>query len=306
MDAHRPVLLAEVLEQLDIKTDGVYVDGTFGRGGHAHELLGRLGSGGRLLAFDRDPEAVAAAHRAYGDDSRFTIKRGSFSMLERAAQDLELNGRVDGVLVDLGVSSPQLDDAQRGFSFSADGPLDMRMDPEAGPSAAEWLAVVNERELARVLYEYGEERHSRRIARAIVRQRETGPLCRTGELAALVARCIPSREKSKHPATRTFQAIRIAINGELDELESFLEQCPRVLRPGGRLCAITFHSLEDRMVKRFLRGPVEHPGPRGLPPPAASGPRMRAVGKPIRASAAETAANPRARSATLRVGERAA
>lgn len=303
MDAHRPVLLAEALEQLRIEPDGVYVDGTFGRGGHAHELLGRLGPGGRLLAFDRDPEAVAAAHQAFGDDRRFTITRGSFSMLERVAQDLELSARVDGVLVDLGVSSPQLDDAKRGFSFSADGPLDMRMDPDAGPSAAEWLEAVDERELARVLYEYGEERHSRRIARAIVRQRESEPLRSTAELAALVARCLPSRERSKHPATRTFQAIRIAVNGELDELEAFLDQCPRVLRPGGRLCAITFHSLEDRMVKRFFRGPVEHAGPRGLPPPTASGPRMRAVGKPIRPAIAETRSNPRARSATLRVGE---
>lgn len=306
MDAHRPVLLAEAVEQLRIDADGVYVDGTYGRGGHARELLARLGSGGRLLAFDRDPDAVAAANESFGDDDRFTIKRGSFSMLERVAQDLELNGRVDGVLVDLGVSSPQLDDAHRGFSFSADGPLDMRMDPESGPSAAEWLASVDERELARVLYEYGDERYSRRIARAIVQQRATAPPSRTAELAALVARCIPSREKSKHPATRTFQAIRIAVNGELEELEMLLDQCPRILRPGGRLCAITFHSLEDRIVKRFLRGPVSHSGPRGLPPPEAAGPRMRAVGKPIRPSAAETGSNPRARSATLRVGERAA
>lgn len=306
MHGHLPVLLTEVLERLDVRADGVYVDGTFGRGGHARAILDRLGADGRLLAFDRDPDAVRAAEEAFGSDRRFTIRRGSFAMLERTAQELDLIGKVDGILVDLGVSSPQIDEARRGFSFAADGPLDMRMDPDHGISAADWLATVPEAELARVLREYGEERFARRIARRVVERRAENPITRTSELAELVARAIPTREPGKHPATRTFQAVRIAVNGELDELAALLPQCARVLKPGGRLCAIAFHSLEDRMVKRFLRGPMQVDGPRGLPPPEHDGPRLRPLGRAIRPSAEETAANPRARSAVLRVAERVA
>lgn len=306
MYAHQPVLLTEVLEHLDVRADGVYVDGTFGRGGHARALLDRLGPEGRLIAFDKDPEAVAAAQLALGGDERFTIMRGSFAMLERTAQDLGLTGAIDGVFVDLGVSSPQLDDGARGFSFSSDGPLDMRMDPDAGLSASQWLDTVDEKQLAQVLREYGEERFAGRIARIVLQRHRESPITRTAELAEIVAGAVPRREPGKHPATRTFQAIRIAVNGELDELEVLLPQVARVLRPGGRLCVIAFHSLEDRMVKRFLRGPVQTEGPRGLPLPPRTGPYLRPLGRAVRPGAAELAANPRARSAVLRTGERAA
>ncbi len=305
MQEHLPVLLAEVLEQLQVRPGGVYVDGTFGRGGHAREVLARIGPGGRLVAFDRDPDAVSVATREFGSDGRFMIERAAFTNLERKAAEWGLTGTVDGILVDLGVSSPQLDDAERGFSFLADGPLDMRMDPDSGVSAAEWLQHTPESELLRVLREYGEERFARRIVRAIVARRATSPMTRTSELAELVASAVPSREPGKHPATRTFQAVRIAVNGELDELEAFLPQCARVLKPGGRLCVISFHSLEDRMVKRFLRGPSEPTdGPRGLPRIVADGPRMRPLGRAIRAGRDELSSNPRARSAVLRTGER--
>lgn len=303
---HQPVLLTEALAQLAVRADGVYVDATFGRGGHARGILGALAPDGRLLAFDRDPEAVAAAERELGADPRFTVTRGSFSMMERTVEEAGLLGRVDGILADLGVSSPQLDDASRGFSFVADGPLDMRMDPDSGVSAAEWLARVSEQEFLRVLWEYGEEKFARRIVRAVLARRDEAPITRTADLAEVVAGAVPTREPGKHPATRTFQAIRIAVNAELDELEAFLPQCARVLRPGGVLCAISFHSLEDRIVKRFLRGPAEPPGPRGLPRPERSGPHLKPRGRAIKPGAAEIAANARARSAVLRVGERAA
>lgn len=307
MDAtHQPVLLAEVLAQIGLRADGCYVDATFGRGGHSRALMAGLGPGGRLLAFDRDPEAVAAATAAFGGDPRFTMTRGTFSMLERTVQEMGLIGKVDGILADLGVSSPQLDDARRGFSFAADGPLDMRMDPDSGVSAAEWIATVGESELVRVLREYGEERFARRIARGILQRRAEHAFTTTADLAESVARAVPGREPGKHPATRTFQAIRIAVNRELDELAAFLPQCPRVLRVGGRLCVISFHSLEDRQVKRFLRGPTSHDGPRGLPLPENSGARLKPVGRAIRAGDAELRTNPRARSAVLRVGERVA
>lgn len=305
-DIHRPVLLKEALAQLAVRPDGVYVDATFGRGGHARAILAQLGPAGRLLAFDRDPEAVAAAESGFGADPRFAVTRGSFSMMERTVADMGYTARVDGILADLGVSSPQLDDAARGFSFIADGPLDMRMDPDAGVSAAEWIARVSEQEFLRVLWEYGEEKFARRIVRAVLARRDEAPITRTMELADIVAGAVPTREPGKHPATRTFQAIRIAVNAELDELEAFLPQCARVLRPSGVLCVIAFHSLEDRIVKRFLRGPSEPPGPRGLPRHERTGPRLRPRGKPIRPGAAETGANPRARSAVLRIGERAA
>lgn len=306
MHAHQPVLLTEVLEHLNVRADGVYVDGTFGRGGHARALLGQLGTNGRLLAFDKDPEAVAAAQQAFGGDERFTIRRGSFAMLERTAQELDLTGAIDGVFVDLGVSSPQLDDGSRGFSFSSDGPLDMRMDPDAGVSAAQWLDTVDEKEFVRVLREYGEERFAGRIARVVLERHRAERITRTLELAEIVAGAVPRREPGKHPATRTFQAIRIAVNAELDDLDALLVQVPRVLRPGGRLCVIAFHSLEDRMVKRCLRGPVQMDGPRGLPLPARIGPYLRPLGRAVHPGAAEIKANPRARSAVLRTGERAA
>jgi 16S rRNA (cytosine1402-N4)-methyltransferase len=303
---HQPVLLAEVLEGLRIRTDGIYVDGTFGRGGHAGAILAELGPQGRLLAMDRDPEAVQSAQRQFGDDPRFEIEQGAFTMLNRLVSQRRLTGRVNGMLLDLGVSSPQLDDARRGFSFTDDGPLDMRMDPGAGISAAQWLAQAGEREISNVLFEFGEERHARRIARAIVRTRDAAPLRTTRQLAELIADAVPQREPHKHPATRSFQAIRIFINRELEELQSVLEQAPDILVREGRLAVISFHSLEDRIVKRFIREEYrgEQPPP-GLPMSgAAHVPRLRPVGKAIRPGRAEIAVNPRARSAVLRIAER--
>lgn len=307
--AHEPVLLDACLEGLAIKADGYYVDGTFGRGGHAAAVLERLGRAGRLLAFDKDPAAVAAARERFGGDARFRIVHGSFTMLEQVVEDEGRVGKVSGVLLDLGVSSPQLDDPARGFSFQSEGPLDMRMNPEAGPSVAEWLAAADEADIANVIFEFGEERFSRRIARAIVARREEQPLVTTRDLAELVAAAVPTREKGKHPATRTFQALRIHINKELDDLDAVLAQCVRVLAPGGRLCAISFHSLEDRRVKRFIRdhsraAPPPRGLPRGLPLPEPAAPQLRAVGKAQTAGAAELSRNPRSRSAVLRCAER--
>ena len=250
---HQPVLLAEVLTGLSIKPDGIYVDGTFGRGGHAGAILAVLGPEGRLLAMDRDPEAIRSAEQQFGDDPRFEIVQGAFTMLSNMIAQRQLQGRVNGLLLDLGVSSPQLDDASRGFSFSEDGPLDMRMDPASGISAAKWLETASESEISRVLKTYGEERFSRRIARSIVETRHESPLQTTRQLAGLVAAAVPVREKNKHPATRSFQAIRIFINSELDEIAAVLDQVIEVLAPQGRLAVISFHSLEDRIVKRFIR-----------------------------------------------------
>lgn len=291
-----------------MRSGGCYVDGTFGRGGHSAAILGRLGVAGRLLAFDKDPDAVAAAQRRFGEDPRFRIVHGSFTMLRRIVAEEQRLGRVDGVLLDLGVSSPQLDEAARGFSFQSEGPLDMRMDTSAGETVAEWLAHAAEEDIVRVLFEFGEERFARRIARAILARRAEAPLATTRELAELVADAVPTRERGKHPATRTFQALRIHINKELDELDDVLAQALQVLAPGGRLCVISFHSLEDRRVKRFMRDHSRPPpppkgAPRGLPivtPP----PLLRAVAKAVRAGAEEVARNPRARSATLRIAER--
>ncbi|HYW02709.1 MAG TPA: 16S rRNA (cytosine(1402)-N(4))-methyltransferase RsmH [Gammaproteobacteria bacterium] len=305
---HQPVLLARVVEAMAIKADGLYVDGTYGRGGHADAILASLGPGGRLYAIDRDPQAAAAARRRHGQDPRFRLVRAPFSELARLADGCGLGGVVDGILLDLGVSSPQLDESARGFSFLRDGPLDMRMDPERGESAADWLARAGESEIARVLREYGEERHARRIARAIVSTRAGRPLLRTGDLAALIERVAPSRERHKHPATRTFQALRIFINGELEELEAVLPQCLDVLRAGGRLVVVSFHSLEDRIVKRFMRNRARvDPALARLPsvPPEAR-PRLRVLGKAARASEDEVRENPRARSAVLRVAEKLA
>jgi len=304
--AHQPVLLAEVLEGLDIQPDGIYVDGTFGRGGHAGAILGELGPQGRLLAMDRDPEAVQSAETQFGNDPRFEIAQGAFTMLGHLVAERRLQGRVNGLLLDLGVSSPQLDNPARGFSFSDDGPLDMRMDPGSGPSAAQWLARAGEEEIGHVLRTFGEERFARRIARRIVQARKQQPLETTRQLAELIAAAVPVREQHKHPATRSFQAIRIYINREIEELENVLEQVPDMLANRGRLAVISFHSLEDRIVKRFIRR--EYRGEQtlpGLPLPAVGHqPRLRPVGKVQRPGIAETTVNPRARSAVLRVAER--
>jgi len=303
---HEPVLLAEVLTGLSIKPDGVYVDGTFGRGGHAGAILAVLGPEGRLLAMDRDPEAVQSAEQQFGTDPRFEIEQGAFTMLSKVVARRQLQGRVNGLLLDLGVSSPQLDDASRGFSFSEDGPLDMRMDPSSGISASQWLETAAESEISRVLKTFGEERFSRRIARAIVETRHADPLRTTRQLAELVAAAVPVREKNKHPATRSFQAIRIFVNNELDEITAVLDQVIEVLAPHGRLAVISFHSLEDRIVKRFIRD--EYRGEQAPPEFPLAGmdyvPRLKPVGKAIRASDAEVQHNPRARSAVLRVAER--
>jgi 16S rRNA (cytosine1402-N4)-methyltransferase len=303
---HQPVLLAEVLTGLSIKPDGVYVDGTFGRGGHAGAILAVLGPQGRLLAMDRDPEAVQSAEQQFGADPRFEIEQGAFTMLSEVVAQRQLQGRVNGLLLDLGVSSPQLDDASRGFSFSADGPLDMRMDPSSGSSASEWLETASESDIARVLKTYGEERFSRRIARSIVEVRDASPLRTTRQLAELIAAAVPVREKNKHPATRSFQAIRIYINNELDEITAVLGQGVEVLAPQGRMAVISFHSLEDRIVKRFIRD--EYRGEQPPPEFPLAGmdyvPRMRPVGRAIRAGEVEVNSNPRARSAVLRVAER--
>ena len=295
------------MEGLRVVQDGTYLDGTFGRGGHARGVLQRLGGGGRLLLMDKDPEAIAVAEREFGADARVAIRRGSFGDL--GLWDAAQAG-LDGVLLDLGVSSPQLDVAERGFSFGKDGPLDMRMDPDAGESAAQWLARADEREIADVLWTYGEERMSRRIARAIVARRAERPLQRTAELAELIASVVPRTRhagsgKEIHPATRSFQAIRIHVNRELDDLERGLDAAHATLKPGGRLAVISFHSLEDRIVKRFITAQAKAPpGNRRLPEATAFVPTLRMVGDATRARADELAGNPRARSAVLRVAER--
>jgi 16S rRNA (cytosine1402-N4)-methyltransferase len=306
--AHAPVLLGEVLEALAVHAAGCYLDATLGRGGHAAAILERLGEAGRLLAVDRDPEAIRAGRQRFVGDERVSIARGNFAELQRIAGEAGFAAGFDGVLLDVGVSSPQLDDPARGFSFLRDGPLDMRMDPDSGESAAEWLAHVSERDLVKVLREYGEERHARRIARALLQARAEAPIETTGRLAALIAAAVPGREPGKHPATRSFQAIRIYINDELGALDAALAESLALLKPGGRLCVISFHSLEDRRVKRFIRDHSQVAEPwRGLPEiPAHAQPLLRPVGKAVRASEAEVAANPRARSAVLRAAERLA
>ncbi len=306
---HVPVLLGPVLDGLNIRKDGVYVDGTFGRGGHSSAILGLLGEFGSLIAIDRDPQAIASAPKALTDDPRFELLRSEIAELEKTMEDRGLTGNVDGLLLDLGVSSPQLDEAGRGFSFLRDGPLDMRMDPEKDISAAEWLASVEEQELRRTLKRFGEEAHAHRVARAIIAMRENTPIVRTTQLAEVVAAAVPAktRGKRKHPATKTFQAIRIAINDELGQLEAVLEQSLRVLKKGGRLCVISFHSLEDRIVKRFMRDHSREPEQyRGMPDiPTEFLPALRTIGKMISATDDEIAANVRARSARLRIAERA-
>lgn len=301
---HQPVLLQEAISALRIRPEGRYVDCTFGRGGHSREILARLTEQGRLLSLDKDPQAIAAGRVQSGPDSRLTLMQGSFAELEQWIHGWGADDGLDGVLFDLGVSSPQLDDPERGFSFMEDGPLDMRMDPTRGESAAEWLARAPEREISRVIWEFGEERHARRIARSIVMAREQQPLLRTSQLAELVEKTIGRKER-KHPATRCFQAIRIHINNEMADLAQGLEAAIRQLRPGGRLVAISFHSLEDRLVKRTLRE-AARPGRvrRDLPDPPDQAPTLKLIGKAIRPSENEISANPRARSAVMRVAEK--
>ena len=303
---HAPVLLEESLEALAIREDGIYVDCTFGRGGHSAAILARLGERGRLIALDRDADAVTSASERIGKDPRFVIEHASFDRLAEIAARHGIAGKVDGVLLDLGVSSPQLDDARRGFSFMNDGPLDMRMDVGSGMSAAEWLGDASEREIRDVLRTYGEERFAGRIAHAIVQARQEAPLVTTLQLARLVEKAVPRREKGKHPATRTFQAVRIRINRELEQLETVLGQVLDVLASGGRLAVISFHSLEDRIAKRLLKKHSSPPKlPRGVPVMAQeeSG-ELRLVGKSIVPSARELESNPRARSSRLRVAEK--
>jgi 16S rRNA (cytosine1402-N4)-methyltransferase len=303
--AHVPVLLEEAVHALRVRPDGMYVDGTFGRGGHSAAILARLGVRGRLLALDQDPAAIA--HHA-GADRRLELIHARFSTMTRELQARGVN-RVSGVLLDLGVSSPQLDEPGRGFSFANDGPLDMRMDPTRGESAADWINRATQEELREVIATYGEERFAKQVAGAIVAARGREPFRTTRQLAEVVGLAVRTREPGKHPATRTFQALRIHVNQELAELEVTLPQAVDLLEPGGRLAVISFHSLEDRIVKNFLRDQsnADHL-PKGLPVRAADlpQPRLTLVGRPIRPSEAEVAANPRARSATLRVAERTA
>ncbi|MFO1436271.1 MAG: 16S rRNA (cytosine(1402)-N(4))-methyltransferase RsmH [Gammaproteobacteria bacterium] len=302
---HRPVLLEETLAALAIREEGVYVDCTFGRGGHASQLLRRLGEGGRLVAIDRDLQAVALARSMAEADPRLSVVHGAFDRLQSVVESLQLHGRINGVLFDLGVSSPQLDDATRGFSFMRDGPLDMRMDSSGGQTAAEWIAQASESAIADCLHHYGEERHARRIARAIVAARRSQSISTTSQLAAIVARAHPAWQHGQHPATRTFQAIRILINDELNMLKRGLVQALEVLAVGGRLLVISFHSLEDRIVKQFMRRESGKAGDE-LRLPATRAARLRSIGKAIRPNYIEVAENPRARSAVLRVAEKLA
>ncbi|AKH20544.1 16S rRNA (cytosine(1402)-N(4))-methyltransferase RsmH [Sedimenticola thiotaurini] len=305
-DTHLPVLFHEALEALNISPEGVYIDGTFGRGGHSGAILQALGPSGRLLGIDKDPDAIACARRLFGDDERFVIRQGSFAQLEQVVGAAGLLGRVNGVLLDLGVSSPQLDRAERGFSFLNDGPLDMRMDNSSGVSAADWLNRAEADEMAQVFKTYGEERFARRIARAIVEARSTQSIQTTRQLAEVVSAANPAWEKGKHPATRCFQAIRIHINRELDDLKACLDQSLRVLAPGGRLAVISFHSLEDRIVKRFMRDAERgEQFPPGIPVTEQQrNSQLARIGKAIKPSRQEVDQNPRARSAVLRVAER--
>ena len=305
---HITVLLNEAVDALNIQKNGIYVDGTFGRGGHSRLILSKLGEKGRLVVFDKDPQAIVVARDLAAQDARVSVVHNGFSHFQAALDELGV-AKIDGALFDLGISSPQIDDASRGFSFRFDAPLDMRMDTTRGQSAADWLAVASEDEIHEVIKNYGEERFSRAIARAIVAQRSEAPIDTTRKLAKIAAQCVRTRERGQDPATRTFQAVRIFINRELDEVQAVLPQAVECLNAGGRLAVIAFHSLEDRLVKQFIRQYSSHvPLPKwamvreaDLPQPP-----LRAIGKAIKASAAEVAANPRARSAVLRVAERTA
>lgn len=306
---HITVLLNEAVDALVQDRSGFYVDGTFGRGGHTALVLDQLANDGQILAIDKDPEAIKCAHERFKGEDRFSIAHGSFAQLQQFVTERDLQGKVDGVLLDLGVSSPQLDDASRGFSFLNDGPLDMRMDTTQGESAADWIARADEKEIADVIYTYGEEKFSRRMARAIVEYRAEQPITTTGQLSKIIAEANPAWEKGKNPATRAFQGIRIFINRELEDLENCLDQALEMLKVGGRLVVISFHSLEDRIVKRFIRQHVK--GDEHLPPgiPFTNDMlkiRMKNVGKAVKASGAETEQNVRARSAVMRVAEKVA
>ena len=305
--AHTTVLLQETVDGCLNDPAGIYVDGTFGRGGHSRLLLSKLAPEGRLIGFDKDPLAINTGKELEQEDSRFQIVQASFADMKAELKALGID-QVNGILLDLGVSSPQLDDAERGFSFMKDGPLDMRMNPDAGLSAAEWCAQTSEEEIARVLKEYGEERFAKRMARAIINARADAPITRTRELAELIKEANPDWEKHKHPATRAFQAIRIAVNNELGDLEKVLAESVDLLLPHGRLAVISFHSLEDRMVKRFIR--AQEKGrelPPGIPVPESMlGRTMKKMGKAIMPGNDEVRINARARSAVLRVAERLA
>lgn len=303
---HIPVLLTEAVSALGIRQGGTYVDATFGRGGHSRAILAALGPQGRLIALDRDPQAIAEGHLLEQSDARFRIAHAPFSRLAETLQEMGVEA-VDGVLLDIGVSSPQIDQVERGFSFRGDAPLDMRMDTTTGMSAADWLALASETEIAEVVRDYGEERFARRIAKAIVESRQQEPLLRTRQLAEICQRTVRTREPGQDPATRTFQAVRIYINRELEELAEVLPQALAVLSPGGRLAVISFHSLEDRRVKQFMRAEAQgHEIPAEVPMPAHLLPQgsLTLIGKAIRAGATELRENPRARSAVLRVAER--
>ncbi|MBF0675448.1 16S rRNA (cytosine(1402)-N(4))-methyltransferase RsmH [Pseudomonas sp.] len=305
---HITVLLEEAVAALAIQPDGCYLDGTFGRGGHSRLILQHLGAHGRLLGFDKDPQAIATGQALAAEDGRFVIVQRSFAELGQEITGRGLEGKVSGVLLDLGVSSPQLDDPERGFSFLNDGPLDMRMNPGVGMSAAEWIASATEDEIARVFKEYGEERFAKRMARAVVLRRAEKPFTRTADLAAVLTEANPAWEKGKNPATRAFQGLRIHINNELGDLERGLEAALDALEVGGRLVVISFHSLEDRIVKQFMRRQAKGEAdnlPRDLPIiPKAFEPRLKVLGKPHYASEAELKANPRSRSAVMRVAEK--
>ncbi|MDH0896805.1 MULTISPECIES: 16S rRNA (cytosine(1402)-N(4))-methyltransferase RsmH [unclassified Pseudomonas] len=305
---HITVLLDEAVEALAVRAGGCYLDGTFGRGGHSRLILERLGPDGRLLGFDKDPQAIATGNALAAEDGRFVVVQRSFAELGEEAAARGLAGKVDGVLLDLGVSSPQLDDAERGFSFLNDGPLDMRMNPDAGTSAAQFIATASADEIARVFKDYGEERFAKRMARAVVERREQKPFERTADLAAVLTEANPAWEKGKNPATRAFQGLRIHVNNELGDLERGLDAALETLAVGGRLVVISFHSLEDRIVKQFMKRQAKGEAdklPRDLPIiPKAFEPRLKLLGKPIYAGDAELKANPRSRSAVMRVAEK--
>lgn len=302
---HVPVLLHEAIDALQVDADGIYVDGTFGRGGHSSWLLERLSSSGKLLVIDQDIEAIAEAESRYKNDSRVVIRHGSFDQIGEFVESLGWRGKVNGVLLDLGVSSPQLDNPRRGFSFSQDGPLDMRMNTATGQTLENWLARVSQQELARVLKDYGEERYAKRIARAIVETREKLTINSTLQLAKIIAQAHPRWEKNKNPATRSFQAMRIYLNQEMQALKNGLENSFKVLAEGGRLVVISFHSLEDRCVKKFIQFQIQGEViPKDLPVIDLWQPKLKKIGKPIKASETEVEQNPRARSAIMRVAEK--
>ena len=301
---HVPVLLAEAIEGLRIEENGVYLDGTFGRGGHSAAILSQLGVDGQLHAIDRDRAAVDVAQQRFAEDARFSIHHGEFSQLDQYCEQRGLAGRLNGVLLDIGVSSPQIDDPERGFSFQFDGPLDMRMDQTRGETAAQWLVSAEASEIARVLKEFGEERNAKRIASAIKRTLQERSIETTQDLVAVIESATRVRDRHKHPATRSFQALRIQVNDEMGALRRALDAAVRMLAPGGRLAVISFHSLEDRMVKRFIRDEsTPREVARGLPQKT-DHIRLKSVGKAIKAGESELKKNPRARSAVLRVAER--